>query len=274
VHIAQTHSRLCGPLGPFLALAALAAGYQCPEYASSARHDIHSGRCRENTLDGSPKDYCRWRARRSATCASLQGVNGKRRPPGSHKPENFTFGGWEHAGAHRCLGRLPHGPKSTSSATHDAYGPADIDAEIRDRGMRREAGLNLRARPRCVRPSFPDPTADPNDPPQPITFGPTDHLIALHPQKWGAQGDVRLGRQVKAADAQPPRDFDKIRGPIARHIVLHYNRGWAKGFPLRKSVSGRSGNEGPDLGKVVLGRHRASVFRVVRQSSPGRCESG
>jgi hypothetical protein len=44
----------------------------------------------------------------------------------------------------------------------------------------------------------------------------------------GAQVYYRLGRSF-AADPTPPPDFGKF-AEVCRHIVMHYNDGWAHGF--------------------------------------------
>jgi xylan 1,4-beta-xylosidase len=170
---------------------------------------------------------------------SLQGVNGAP-APGSHKPENFTFGGWNmpertDVSAGYRMARID------LVRTHDAYGPADIDAKFETADA---PGGGLISARRDVFNIFPDPAADPNDP-RSYNFGPTDHLIASI-RKVGAQVMFRLGRS-EGADAQPPRDFDQYAA-IAQHIVLHYNRGWAKGFHYRIRFW-EIWNE-PDLGKV------------------------
>jgi len=73
---------------------------------------------------------------------------------------------------------------------------------------------------------FPDPDADANDP-RSYNFAPTDQIIGSI-RKVGAQVMFRLGRS-EGADPEPPKDFNKYAA-VARHIVLHYNRGWASGF--------------------------------------------
>jgi hypothetical protein len=152
---------------------------------------------------------------------SLQGVNGAP-APGSHKPENFKFGGWN----------MPEGIDVSAGyrmaridlvRTHDAYGPADIDAKFETADA---PGGGLISARRDVYDIFPNPAADPDDP-RSYNFAPTDQIIASI-QKVGAQVMFRLGRS-EGADAQPPKDFDAYAA-IAKHIVLHYNRGWAKGF--------------------------------------------
>jgi xylan 1,4-beta-xylosidase len=170
---------------------------------------------------------------------SLQGVNGAP-APGSHKPENFTFGGWNMP-EHTDVSAGYRMARIDLVRTHDAYGPADIDAKFETADA---PGGGLISAHRDVFDIFPDPAADPNDP-RSYNFGPTDHVIASI-RKVGAQVMFRLGRS-EGADAQPPRDFDKYAA-IAKHIVLHYNRGWAKGFHYRIRFW-EIWNE-PDLGKV------------------------
>jgi xylan 1,4-beta-xylosidase len=170
---------------------------------------------------------------------SLQGVNGAP-APGGHKPENFKFGGWnmpEHidVSAGYRMARID------LIRTHDAYGPADIDAKFESASA---PGGGLISARRDVFDIFPDPDADPNNPLS-YNFGPTDLIIASI-RKVGAQVMFRLGRS-EGADAQPPKDFDKYAA-VARHIVMHYNRGWAEGFHYHIRYW-EVWNE-PDLGKV------------------------
>ncbi len=170
---------------------------------------------------------------------SLQGVNGAP-APGAHKPENFKFGGWN----------MPERVDVSTGykmaridlvRTHDAYGPADIDARFETADA---PGGGLISARRDLFNIFPDPNADPNDA-RSYNFGPTDQIIAsIH--KVGAQVMFRLGRS-EGADAHPPKDFDKYAA-IARHVVMHYNRGWAKGFHYHIRYW-EIWNE-PDLGKV------------------------
>jgi xylan 1,4-beta-xylosidase len=170
---------------------------------------------------------------------SLQGVNGAP-APGSHKPEHFKFGGWNMpAGIDVSAGyRMA---RIDLVRTHDAYGPADIDAKFETADA---PGGGLISAHRDVYDIFPDPAADANDPGS-YNFGPTDQIIASI-RKVGAQVMFRLGRS-EGADAQPPKDFDKYAA-VAKHIVLHYNSGWAKGFHYHIRYW-EIWNE-PDLGKV------------------------
>ena len=191
---------------------------------------IRAGDLRKITVDASaPVGHLR----------SLQGVNGAP-SPGSHKPENFKFGGWNMPGridvsAGYRMARID------LVRTHDAYGPADIDAKFETADA---PGGGLISARRDMFDIFPNPEADANDP-HSYNFGPTDQIIASI-QKVGAQVMFRLGRS-EGADAQPPKDFNKYAA-IAKHIVLHYNRGWAKGFHDHIRYW-EIWNE-PDLGKV------------------------
>src|SRR5271163_3954 len=105
--------------------------------------------------------------------------------------------------------------------THDAFGPGDIDARFGDQKM-----------PVTIPPArnalsiFPDMNADPEDP-KSYHFAPTDRLIASI-KSAGAEPLFRIGRSIGAV-ADPPADLDKY-AQIVRHIVLHYNKGWDKGF--------------------------------------------
>lgn len=170
---------------------------------------------------------------------SLLGVNGAP-APGAHKPENFKFGGWNMP-ERVDVSKGYRMARIDLVRTHDAYGPADIDAKFETTSA---PGGSLISARRDVFNLFPNPDADANDPAS-YNFGPTDQLIAsIH--GLGAQVMFRLGRS-EGADAQPPKDFDKYAN-IAKHIVLHYNRGWAKGFHYGIRYW-EVWNE-PDLGKV------------------------
>jgi xylan 1,4-beta-xylosidase len=182
---------------------------------------------------------------------SLQGVNGAP-GPGGHKPENFKFGGWNmpervDASVGYRMARID------LVRTHDAYGPADIDARFESASA---PGGGLISARRDVFDIFPDPDADPNNAAS-YNFAPTDQIIASI-RKVGAQVMFRLGRS-EGADAQPPKDFDKY-AIIAKHIVLHYNRGWAKGFHYGIRYW-EIWNE-PDLGKVFWAGTAQEYFEL------------
>jgi xylan 1,4-beta-xylosidase len=74
---------------------------------------------------------------------------------------------------------------------------------------------------------FPDMSADVENP-KSYNFVPTDRLVASI-KSAGAEPLFRIGRSSGSAAANPPVDPDKY-AQIARHIVLHYNMGWNKGF--------------------------------------------
>jgi xylan 1,4-beta-xylosidase len=109
--------------------------------------------------------------------------------------------------------------------THDEFGPGDIDAQF-------GAAANLPVAIPASRNEltiFPDMTADPEIPSS-YHFEPTDRLIASI-KSVGAEPLFRVGRSIGAA-ADPPADLDKY-AEIVRHVVLHYNKGWDKGFRYR-----------------------------------------
>jgi xylan 1,4-beta-xylosidase len=185
---------------------------------------------------------------------SLQGVNGAP-APGSHKPENFTFGGWN------MPERIDVSPGYRMARidlvrTHDAYGPADIDARFESAEA---PGGGLISARRDMFDIFPDPDANPNDP-RSYNFVPTDQMISSI-RKVGAEVMFRLGRS-EGADAQPPKDFKKYAA-VAKHIVLHYNRGWAHGFHYRIRYW-EVWNE-PDLGKVFWSGTAQQYFDLYGQ---------
>ncbi len=188
-----------------------------------------------------------------------------------HKPEKFTFGGWnmpEQVDAARGY-RLAH---IDLVRTHDAYGPGDIDSKFETNEA--PGGALISAR-RDVYTLFPDPHADPENPAS-YRFGPTDKLISSI-VAVGAQAIFRLGRS-EGADPTPPHDFDRYAS-IAKHIVQHYNQGWAKGFHFHIRYW-EIWNE-PDLGKVFWSGTPQQYFslyskmaRAVKQADPGALVGG
>lgn len=76
---------------------------------------------------------------------------------------------------------------------------------------------------------FPDFDADPNDPAS-YNFGPTDALIK-NIRDIGAEVFFRVGRSNIGglSNNYVPSDMKKY-GEIVKHVVLHYNKGWANGF--------------------------------------------
>jgi xylan 1,4-beta-xylosidase len=73
---------------------------------------------------------------------------------------------------------------------------------------------------------FPDMSADAENP-KSYNFAPTDRLIASI-RSGGAEPLFRLGRSASAG-ADPPADPDKW-AQIVKHVVLHYNAAWSRGF--------------------------------------------
>lgn len=195
---------------------------------------------------------------------SLTGVDGAP-APGMHKPESFTFGGWnmpEQVDASRGYEQA----QIDLVRTHDAYGPGDIDSRFETNEA--PGGALISAR-RDVYTLFPNPGADPEDPAS-YRFGPTDKLVTSI-IKLGAQAIFRLGRS-EGADPRPPPDFDRY-ADIARHIVLHYNGGWAHGYHYGVRYW-EIWNE-PDLGKVFWAGTAEQYFslyskiaRAVKQADP------
>lgn len=100
----------------------------------------------------------------------------------------------------------------SSVRTHDFYGPGDIDA--------------YRAGESWDEIIFPDWNCDPQKE-ESYNFRSTDRLLKAIVD-CGAEIYFRIGRSWDAVP-DPPDDFNKF-AEIVRHIVLHYNSGWAKGF--------------------------------------------
>ena len=184
---------------------------------------------------------------------SLQGVNGAP-APGFHKPIRFQFGGWN----------VPEETDATPGyrearidviRTHDAYGPGDIDAVFPD------APNTLIDSARTALSIFPNPDADPNDP-RSYHFGPTDKLIASI-KGIGAEVIFRLGRS-EGSNVDVPKDFDRY-AEVARHIVLHYNQGWANGFHYDIRYW-EVWNE-PDLGRLFWGGTAREYFTLYEKIS-------
>ena len=161
----------------------------------------------------------------AGTLRPLQGVNGVP-APGHAKPFSYNSAPPRSQSIDVSAGyRMA---RIDIVRTHDAYGAADIDSRFVPPTL---------ASPLAPRvPSsfdadsiFKDPKADP-DKEASYNFGPTDKVIASI-TAIGANAIFRLGRS-EGADATPPADFDKWAA-VAKHVVLHYNKGWANGFHYR-----------------------------------------
>jgi xylan 1,4-beta-xylosidase len=116
--------------------------------------------------------------------------------------------------------------------THDAMGPSEIDSKfvlengelawlIPDKVQR--AGVVKAGNASII---FPNWSADPERP-ESYNFLPTDKMIAAI-RASGAEVYYRIGRSW-GANVNPPEDFDKFAS-VVKHIAMHYNQGWAKGF--------------------------------------------
>lgn len=106
--------------------------------------------------------------------------------------------------------------------THDTFGPGDIDAKF---GADKSLPAQIPAE-RSALDMFPDLSADVEDP-KSYHFEATDRLLASI-EAVHAEPIFRMGRSIGAAP-QPPADLAKY-AQIVRHIVLHYNKGWDRGF--------------------------------------------
>jgi xylan 1,4-beta-xylosidase len=105
---------------------------------------------------------------------------------------------------------------------HDFFGPGDIDA----RWVEPLDPISRWVKADGRRSIFPNWEADPEKESS-YNFGPTDRIIQAI-IAGGAEVYFRLGRSW-GAEARPPSDFAKY-AEICRHVVMHYNGGWAKGY--------------------------------------------
>jgi xylan 1,4-beta-xylosidase len=105
---------------------------------------------------------------------------------------------------------------------HDFFGPGDIDA----RWVEPLDPISRWVKADGTRSIFPHWEADPEKESS-YNFGPTDRIIQSI-IAVGAEVYFRLGRSW-GAEAHPPSDFSKY-AEICRHVVMHYNGGWARGY--------------------------------------------
>ncbi len=130
--------------------------------------------------------------------------------------------------------------------THDSQGAGDLDpgtGNLPPLIPPSEDGSDPR-QAQDANAIFPDLDAD-ADSPDSYNFGPSDKLIEAI-RGVGAEVLFRLGRRGMTT-AEPPTDLDKY-GEIIRHVVLHYNKGWANGFHYNIRYW-EVWNE-PDLGRI------------------------
>ena len=135
-------------------------------------------------------------------------------------------------------------------------------------GIQAAAGLDGTALYKAARPAsaapeaiFPDMDADAENP-KSYHFAPTDRVIASI-MAAGAEPLFRIG-SIVGATADPPADIDKF-AEIARHVVLHYNKGWNKGY--RHAIRYWEIWNEPDS-KVLWKGSPAGLLRLVRQDRP------
>jgi hypothetical protein len=116
--------------------------------------------------------------------------------------------------------------------THDFMGPTEIDTKFAaDDPLLTWLVPGAEARAKLVAAGnadiiFPDWSADPEKA-ESYRFGPTDEVIGAI-RDSGAQVYYRVGRSF-GGNRNPPADFDKFAA-VVKHIAMHYNQGWAKGF--------------------------------------------
>jgi hypothetical protein len=114
---------------------------------------------------------------------------------------------------------------------HDNYGPGDIYNDFRGSHEMADGTIHEDAS-RARLAMFPDLGADPASE-ESYNFAPTDELLASI-DAIGAAPLFRLGASAGDSSAIPDSfvedaDFERY-AEVARHVVLHYNKGWKSGF--------------------------------------------
>ena len=158
---------------------------------------------------------------------------------------------------------------------HDNYGPGDIYANFR-RPWRMADGTNLSPEARNALVMFPDLRADPSKP-ESYNFAPTDRLIQSI-YDVGAMPLFRLGASANESSGVPnsfttEADYDRY-ADIARHVVLHYNKGWNNGF--RYGVKYWEVLNEPD-GHIDAAKYHklyGKIARAVKSADPGALIGG
>jgi xylan 1,4-beta-xylosidase len=114
--------------------------------------------------------------------------------------------------------------------THDLYGPTEIDSHFLSSVLLPllpdQAARTAFLKSANEATIFPDWSADPERA-QSYNFGPTDNLIQSI-RAIGADVYYRVGRSLQA-EPRPVTDPDKY-ADVLKHVVMHYNKGWAGGF--------------------------------------------
>ncbi len=177
--------------------------------------------------------------------------------PGFHKPIRFQFGGWNVPEEYGRDAGLPRG-------AHRPHPHARRLWPGRHRRAFPDAPGALIDGARTVLSIFPIPT-----PTRTIrgatTSVPRTELIASI-KGVGAEVIFRVGRS-EGSNVDPPKDFDRY-AEVVKHIVLHYNKGWANGF--RYNIRYWEVWNEPDLGRLFWGGTAAQYFDAVREDRARR----
>lgn len=212
---------------------------------------------------------------------ALRGVNAGPLPwtdkPGADRPDPFIEvsdrTGYRSLGADASIGyRMAN---IDLVRIHDNYGPGDIynnfqgTHEMADGTIHEDATRNHLA-------MFPDLTADPSDPAS-YNFGPTDELVdSIY--AVGAVPIFRLGASAGESSGVPDSfttdaDFERY-AEIAKHVVLHYNKGWHdgahRGIKYWEVLNEPDGRFDPEK----YYRLYAAVARAVKEADPSALIGG
>ena len=219
--------------------------------AAAAQPSLRQSGLRKITVDA---------ATTVGTLRSLQGVNGH--PAPADTSPRTSVRRLEHADERRRLRRLP--PGGHRSGAH----PRRLWTRRYRCEVRNGAGARRRADLRQARRADPLPESRTRTPKTRRATASDRPTSSSRPSsKPGPAVLFRLGRS-EGADPTPPADFDRYAA-IAKHIVLHYNRGWANGFHYGIRYW-EVWNE-PDLGKVFWSGSEQQYFELYRRSrAPSR----
>jgi hypothetical protein len=197
----------------------------------------------------------------------LRGVNG------APDMRFANDGSWRHPPRPGDLSGAYRQARINLVRTHDSASAGDIDPSQGPLPPLEGPGMGDRGNSAYV--LFPDLSADPDDP-KSYNFGPTDRLIAGI-RGIGADVIFRLGRGG-GTTAEPPRDLARY-AEIIRHIVLHYEKGWAGG-PHASVRYWEIWNE-PDLGRIwwrgtpeQYYALYAAAARAIRSADPSALVGG
>lgn len=153
-------------------------------------------------------------------------------------PRDVVVDASKTVGAIRSLQGAHWDPGPAGSALSNTYIALGVDAiRTHDAGGIDSGGVGDTDGWAAIDSIFPDFSKDPADPDS-YNFGPTDQLIK-NIRDIGAEVFFRVGRSNRAGIdffGDPPQwfnsyvpDIDKF-AEVVRHVVMHYNRGWADGY--------------------------------------------